>query len=113
MCGGWPLIVGRVVGECEAASASVGNTDAILPSWADGASDTFNSGYRADVDQSNQLSRMLPFKRPVVTASDDGRFWDSASAPLMAARGWIVECPLPQWFNRLGLTWDDDCNGSS
>jgi len=92
MCGGWALIVGMVVGECRAAVASIGNADTILPSWADRAEDTLNSGYRADVDHSNQLSRMLPFKCPIVTASDGGRFWDRASAPLMAAHGW-----KPEW----------------
>lgn len=88
------------MGECRTATASIRNADAILLGSTDGAEDTLNSGYRADVDHSNQLSRMLPFKCPIVTASDDGRFWDRASAPLMAAHGWIFAissppCPVP------------------
>lgn len=33
-------IVGTLVGEYRAAPTSIGNADAILPSWADGASDS-------------------------------------------------------------------------
>jgi len=40
-------------------------------------------------------------------------FQVAAAGHLMTARGWEVECLLSQWFNRLGLMWDDDRDGNS